>query len=726
MASGIFSIYLSDLCLRGNILLGHQMYNIKLNAMKYTVTLCFVLTFFYIIPTFGQWTSTTGPFGPTQVGTLLTKDSKLIASTSCGVFVKDSDADNWSYYSSNTFLSYAESNGSLLVSSYSYPFGIWILDLSHVSEAPIRLYSGSTQIVASTDDLLFKYADYSGVARSTDYGTTWTNYNDGLPQTGNSGASEYNIGAMTIAGPYIYCSTDEGIYRNDINPNTWTLTNTGLPASKATFIYPSENLLYAAVGQTLYVSDDRGEHWVEVYTTTAPVTSMLKSGNLIYLGTEDGVMMSVDNGSGWKAVSAGLKDTHITCLTMYQSDLVCGTDHDGVYILQGNQWQRYGINLNCEPNFTLISGENGQSLISASHNKMYSYDNQSNSWNPMKTPFEDDITTSVTKMSLPVINQDTLSTFVNFWTNNQLPKSALLYSADNGLTWQGEENTTPFGDTDPEIIKEGNRIFGSGVGMLAITSNAGVTWKNITPANQTDINGHHWNGYNGYIYGINQDSKIIRFDNNYKYPKWTVEDNGIPADRKILAIANTDEALFAFASGEMYISTDNAADWSQVDVTLPFEQIRNWAFYKNLLFVTCDQGIFYTGDRGETWTSLNEGLSSPDLTNVNIAYGNIFVVNNVYAVFKRSLTDLLATHEKVVDNQLALYPNPAGEYFTIPSIAGQGSVSYTISDMKGAAVRSGHVADNGKVEVSSLSAGMYIVTVVSGKGNLTGKLIIQR
>lgn len=106
------------------------------------------------------------------------------------------------------------------------------------------------------------------------------------------------------------------------------------------------------------------------------------------------------------------------------------------------------------------------------------------------------------------------------------------------------------------------------------------------------MDAHNWNGYNGFVYGITGANRIIRFDNNYKFPKWKEVDSDIPADKKILAVINTDEALFAMATGEMYVSTDNAASWSRVDVTLPFERIRNWTYYKNILFVTCDQGIF--------------------------------------------------------------------------------------------------------------------------------------
>ena len=73
-----------------------------------------------------------------------------------------------------------------------------------------------------------------------------------------------------------------------------------------------------------------------------------------------------------------------------------------------------------------------------------------------------------------------------------------------------------------------------------------------------------------------------------------------------------------------------------------------------------------------------------------------------------------------------LYPNPADLYFTIPFIPGESNLQYRISDMKGAVVRSGKTADGGQVNVNNLTAGMYIVTVMSEKGNLTGKLIIQR
>ena len=693
--------------------------------MKYTVTLCLLLTFLCFTPASGQWTPTVGPFGSTHVATLLAKDSKLVASTTCGTFIKDAASESWVRYPANRFISYTVKDGDIYACSYFDPHGIWILDPNHVDEIPQSIFPGSTLLIASSDDFLFKYADYSGVSRSAD-GINWTDYNDGLPQENSGGFAEYDISAMTVARPFIYCSTDKGIYRNDINPTTWTLANNGLPEEKATFINQFDNTLYTAIGKTLYKSSDQGANWSEFYTAAGQVTAMLKSGGDIYLGTENGVLMSTDGGSQWQSLSDGLKDNHITCLTMYQSEVVCGTDLDGIYILKGSEWQRYGIGLNCEPAFTLTGNADGQSLITASYGRMFSYDNQANTWTALKVPYEDDQTITLTKLGLPVMDQDTIFAFAELLANNSGPKFSLIYSTDNGNTWQGDNNAQPFGYTIPEILKINNRIFGSSGDVFATTNNGGITWKNITPEDPLSLDAHNWNGYNGYIYGITGANRIIRFDNNYKYPKWKEADTGIPADKKILAVINTDEALFAMAPGEMYVSTDDAASWSRVDVALPFERIRNWTYYKNILFVTCDQGIFYTKDRGNTWTSLNDGLESPDLTVAKIAFGHIFVVNNAVTVLKRSISELLSTSDNVAENQMMLYPNPADQYFTITSIPEESNLQYRISDMKGAVVRSGKIADGGQVNVNTLTAGMYIVTVMSDKGNLTGKLIIQR
>ena len=67
-----------------------------------------------------------------------------------------------------------------------------------------------------------------------------------------------------------------------------------------------------------------------------------------------------------------------------------------------------------------------------------------------------------------------------------------------------------------------------------------------------------------------------------------------------------------------------------------------------------------------------------------------------------------------------LYPNPAGQTFTIKA---EGKFTYTIHNILGAVVASGKGENQVEVGQISASSGVYIITVKSEKGTSSIKLI---
>jgi hypothetical protein len=71
-----------------------------------------------------------------------------------------------------------------------------------------------------------------------------------------------------------------------------------------------------------------------------------------------------------------------------------------------------------------------------------------------------------------------------------------------------------------------------------------------------------------------------------------------------------------------------------------------------------------------------------------------------------------------------MYPNPASDYVVISNPNG-GSLNYLITNSMGATVANGKLSSN-KIDVSSLTNGIYFVQFVDENGNtLTKKLIVQ-
>ncbi|WP_417430912.1 reprolysin-like metallopeptidase [Halpernia sp.] len=126
--------------------------------------------------------------------------------------------------------------------------------------------------------------------------------------------------------------------------------------------------------------------------------------------------------------------------------------------------------------------------------------------------------------------------------------------------------------------------------------------------------------------------------------------------------------------------------------------------------------IDYTNDNGATWSVLsnstaNNGSASvifPASLGASTPYVRVSAIGNVfYAVNKVTLTAPLATSE-AEKLKLQIYPNPTKEILFVKNISSKSA--YKIYDLSGKLVSSG-VLNNNQVRVSSLTKGIYVITI---------------
>jgi photosystem II stability/assembly factor-like uncharacterized protein len=170
---------------------------------------------------------------------------------------------------------------------------ICIVQLSVTPIAPKR------KVIASgggADTTLYLAGNY-GVAKSTDWGATWTIITNGM-------ATAKNCIGVGMIGSTLYAATVDG--------------GTGS-------------------GGQVYKSTDDGATWTScsfIYTT-AGINCMCILGNWIFIGTEGGgCYASFDNGASWVARNNGLSGTYplkARTLIKYGTTLYYGTGGVGVY-----------------------------------------------------------------------------------------------------------------------------------------------------------------------------------------------------------------------------------------------------------------------------------------------------------------------------------------------------------------------------------------------------------
>ncbi|MEW6515791.1 MAG: T9SS type A sorting domain-containing protein [candidate division FCPU426 bacterium] len=109
---------------------------------------------------------------------------------------------------------------------------------------------------------------------------------------------------------------------------------------------------------------------------------------------------------------------------------------------------------------------------------------------------------------------------------------------------------------------------------------------------------------------------------------WTAMDDGLPASLTITGMAqdpHVTENWFLFTSDRQLWRKSGDADWQQVTAWQNQAQIYSLAFdpvIPDSLYVSTDQGVFFSADQGASWGSL--GLTSQTVTGV-AAYRNSIV-----------------------------------------------------------------------------------------------------
>ncbi len=682
----------------------------------------FLIPFFYlcISPASAQWTFTKGPYGSTPVTALVASGSQLISSTTCGTFYIQEGSDVWQNTGIKTYFNFYALNDRKLYVCGQIP-GITELDLSTPDTEPSIISYETTKIVLTAGDNLFRFTEFSGFSESKDGGLSWKKYNDGLPQVPGMPSGTYDFTSGEVAGDFIFCAANNRIYRNTLTPGTWKVSDTGLPAGDIKLIKYVDGRLFAAIGHVLYWSDDFGDHWEGMQATPAQINCMTAFQQTLYVGSNQGIYVSKDDGASWESQNEGLGDLYINALTIWKAIPICGSAAGGVKFLDEGVWKTLGKNLNCEAINSLSSS--GSLAIATSSDHIFSLQ-QDDSWTTLSNPVTDGPQYINPKYGNVYVKNDTILAGFQYYHNSQLFNS-LLYSTDLGNTWHGVGNSSPFPNGPLHLGLDGNRIYGNNGTYFAYSDNLGLTWKSAGYPNCTVSDDFLIDKGNVFILDCGE-SKILKFNNDPKYPKWLPSGYGIPQQTGLTTLCKTDDALYAFGE-EVYVSNNGGSSWSVQGKQLPLTEIRDWVAYGDVLIVAGMEGIFYTKDQGYSWSSMNEGLTEHSVVALDIHQGYLYASIIGLGIAKCPLSQLLSSQPDVTDanNKLILYPNPAGDYFMIRNPTTKPAI-FLVTDMHGRVMKTGKVIERERVNIGGLEAGLYTVSIISENDFKSGKLVIVR
>lgn len=283
------------------------------------------------------------------------RDQLLIGTSNNGLWTSKHDDTGWSQLSTGAYsidwtADIAVSGDRIYVISSNVLYASHIKDL--VFEENLYFSSGLLMGVESPLDnsniiYLAIYVGHSGdtgIAKSTDGGSSWRFINQGLLSTDAtdikiSPHNSQKLLAGTLSGAYINNASGE---------EPWQHISRELDIRN---IYCTEfdkldsTTIYLGTEKGLFISKNLGADW-QLTLNDAPdhnISTIFQTAEgLFFVGTNDGLYRSTDTCQTWKPVNSGLWCRSIeTIACMSDSVLLLGTT-DGFYVSKnrGDTWQR--------------------------------------------------------------------------------------------------------------------------------------------------------------------------------------------------------------------------------------------------------------------------------------------------------------------------------------------------------------------------------------------------
>ncbi|WP_420577640.1 VPS10 domain-containing protein [Ekhidna sp.] len=214
-------------------------------------------------------------------------------------------------------------------------------------EAPIALSSHNQDIV---------YFGSNRFHRSMDMGENFETLSGDLTNGGKKGDVSYGTLTTISESPtrfgLIYVGSDDGlIHRSENAGENWTKITDKLPenfwVSTVVASAHKEGRVYASLNgyrwdnfrALVYMSEDYGNNWKNISANLPmePVNVVKEdpvNENIIYVGTDHGVYVSLDGGKSYQAFMEGLPNTPVHDLIVHPraNELILGTHGRGIYI----------------------------------------------------------------------------------------------------------------------------------------------------------------------------------------------------------------------------------------------------------------------------------------------------------------------------------------------------------------------------------------------------------
>ncbi len=224
-----------------------------------------------------------------------------------------------------------------------------------LGDSPYR-FNWQTPILLSPHNQDILYLGGNKLMRSMNEGEDWDAISEDLTNGGKKGNVAYgtltSLSESTFQFGLLYTGSDDGLVHVTKNGGgSWTKISGTFPkdlwVSRVIASQHKKERVYVTLNgyrwddfkPYVYMSDNYGVTWKDI-SSNLPTSSVNvikedpKNENVLYLGTDNGVYVSLNRGENWQAFSEGLPNVayHDLVIQPEANDLVLGTHGRSIYI----------------------------------------------------------------------------------------------------------------------------------------------------------------------------------------------------------------------------------------------------------------------------------------------------------------------------------------------------------------------------------------------------------
>ena len=570
------------------------------------------------------WTQTNGPYGGTVLTLLATSEGTLYAGTQgAGIFRSTDGGDSWTPV--NTGLPVYEDNRIPTIFSltmmgealYAGTGGdlFQSTDGGNSWQQVTRSKNTGVDAVAAVGNTLYIGRSQDGVFRSTDGGESWTPINEGL--------ANLRIRELAVMGTTLFAGTRGGAFRLRAGENSWTPINAGLTAQPINREVINKSMIESGLNP-LPMSKFPSGLRVDSF---AVMENTLYMG--VYMGKDKGLFRSVDEGDSWTRITAGSMKHTVEALAVSGTTLYAGTFGSGVFRSTdgGNAWIQVNKGLTDLVIHSLLAASEKIVYAGTGGGGIFRSTDGEDSWAEVNTGL-----TNTYVRSLVFLGKTLYASTGN----------GIVRPVDGGNSWTVVNAGLPDIGAAALAVSRTTLYAGTcyphtGIFRLA---NDGGSWEAVnTKLYTADTKWHTVDSLliMGKTFYVGTQGAGLQGDGLYRWEEgddlWT--SLGL-ANEDIASLGASGTTLYAGTRrGSIFRSGDSGNTWKQIYEGLTDSSIEDLVFVGATLYAgTWGDGVFRSTDGGDSWTQINAGLTDTTVLSFAVKGKTLYAGTYYHGVFR--------------------------------------------------------------------------------------------